>query len=316
MQSELDSKLEKARQGTDRLHKIDSMLQNLNTERPALEEKSARLKAILDKENLDVEKLEKMSLTHLFSTVLGNSEEKLEKERREALAARLKYGQVEKDLEDVKRRIERLVSERRELENSRAEYDRLFALKKEELLREKGDKSQQILPLMEKANFLKARKKEIFEALCVGNDILMKLEKALGSLDSAAGWGTFDLLGGGLVANIAKHSHIDEAKQEIEDVQRMLILFRSELADVKMSSDMDIETGGFAMFADFFFDGLIADWYMQSKINSSRDSVCSAIDQIKAVMAKLEVTGDSDNMEMERLEKQISDMIINGQQTN
>lgn len=61
--------------------------------------------------------------------------------------------------------------------------------------------------------------------------------------------------------------------REVERAHQKLREFKSELADVTINYDINFETEGFAKFADFFFDSLIADWYMQSKINNSYQSV-------------------------------------------
>lgn len=49
--------------------------------------------------------------------------------------------------------------------------------------------------------------------------------------------------------------------------------FRTELADVteQVSGDLHLEIGDFLHFADFFFDGLIADWMVHDKIAESYD---------------------------------------------
>jgi hypothetical protein len=45
--------------------------------------------------------------------------------------------------------------------------------------------------------------------------------------------------------------------------------FKRELADVRKKIDLGIDIGELASFADFFFDGLIIDWLVQSKIEAS-----------------------------------------------
>jgi uncharacterized protein (DUF2164 family) len=41
------------------------------------------------------------------------------------------------------------------------------------------------------------------------------------------------------------------------------------------------------MFADFFFDGLIADFYVQSKINNARAQVDEAISRVEGALDRL-----------------------------
>ena len=48
-----------------------------------------------------------------------------------------------------------------------------------------------------------------------------------------------------------------------------------------------IETGDFLTFADYFFDGLVADWLVQSKINDARRQVENAMVKINYIMGQL-----------------------------
>ena len=117
------------------------------------------------------------------------------------------------------------------------------------------------------------------------------------------------MLGGGLISGLAKHSHIDDAKYETERTQTLLRRFKTELADVRIDSDIYIETGGFAKFADFFFDGLIADWFMQTKIQNSRESVSRVRDQVQSVMSKLSRLEVQKSSSIEKLEMEINELI-------
>lgn len=84
--------------------------------------------------------------------------------------------------------------------------------------------------------------RELEEAIGAGNAALQQASVVLDSLSSAAGWGTWDLLGGGLISDLAKYSHLDNAQQNIQQLQALLSRFRTELADVHMAPQLG-ETG-------------------------------------------------------------------------
>lgn len=151
--------------------------------------------------------------------------------------------------------------------------------------------------------------KEIREAISAGSNVTNHLNKTLDSLNSAEGWGTWDLLGGGLISDMIKHGHIDDAKSGAERTQKELLRFKTELADIKISSNINIETDGFAKFADFFFDGLIADWCMQSRINDSQDSVISVKNQVQMVMNKLSSMENELKYHIQKLENKMNELI-------
>ena len=130
-------------------------------------------------------------------------------------------------------------------------------------------------------------KKEISEAIVAGERALNSLYAAQDKLKSARGWGMIDLFGGGLFTDMIKHSKMDAASRCMEDAKRHLKAFQRELKDVNLSLDLRMEVGGFLSFADFFFDGLVADYLVQSKIASAREQVEDAIIMVKNILTAL-----------------------------
>lgn len=312
MNQELNLELEKARQGAARLRKIDSMLQQLKIEEVDIGRHRCELEKIVAKENEDVSKLEHTSLASLFHSVLGKLDEQMAKEQKEALAARLKYDQVAKDLADVQARIAELCAERAHYLHCPQEFEELYSQKKGELLQENGESARHILELADAENRARINLQEISQAIAAGQEALDSLERVEHSLDSAGGWGTLDLLGGGLLTDLVKHSHIDEAQIETENTQRLLRRFKTELADIQIGVDIVIETGGFAKFADFFLDGLIADWFMQSRIRQSQDSVCGVRSEVEDILRRLVKLKNEENSLIEKLAARIKEQVIEG----
>ena len=68
------------------------------------------------------------------------------------------------------------------------------------------------------------------------------------------------MFGGGFISTMVKHSKMDQAKQNMEEARNDLRNFSRELNDVNMTCHLDIETGDFLSFADWFFDGFVVDW--------------------------------------------------------
>jgi len=311
MYNEINQQMEEAQQGIFRLKKIVSMLEELHKEQGLLEKKVTELKDILDKEDIDVEKLENKSLAHVFYSILGSMDDHVEKERREALSARLKYDQALRDLENVQYEITKLDLECADYNTCEYDYNRLYAEKKETLMKE-GETARKLMDFKEQLNRSNNNRKEISEALAAGRNVIDSLENAQNSLNSAEGWGVWDMLGGGLISDLAKHSHIDDAKSEAEHSQTLLRRFKTELADVKINTEIQIETDGFAKFADFFFDGLIADWFMQSKIHNSQESVSQVKNQVFGVIHKLNQLENTEILNIETIEIEMNEMIIKG----
>lgn len=130
-------------------------------------------------------------------------------------------------------------------------------------------------------------RRELKEAIDAGERTLSSLYLAQERLDSARSWGIFDMLGGGFFASMIKHSKIDDATSYMEDAKYNLQRFQKELQDVTVSADLRIEIGSFLSFADFFFDGFVADYFVQSKIADAREQVDEAIRMIEGILPDL-----------------------------
>jgi len=125
------------------------------------------------------------------------------------------------------------------------------------------------------------------EAKQAGEVALRSLRRAKQELNGARGWGIYDMLGGGMLSTLIKHGKMDNARHYIEEAKWELQKFSKELRDVTYLSGVDFGIGDFATFADFFFDGMLADFYVQTKINEARRQVDDAIRRVEMVLARI-----------------------------
>lgn len=128
---------------------------------------------------------------------------------------------------------------------------------------------------------------EIHEAINAADDALEALRRADQCLSSAGNWGILDMLGGDFIASLFKHSKINQAQRALEEAKAALRRFSRELSDVHHAADFNLDIGDFLSFADFFFDGLIADWMVQSKIRRGRQQLQQAIAYVEGIRSRL-----------------------------
>lgn len=309
MFEEMSRELEELKLGMSRYEKIEAMLESLQNQLKELEEKQESLQKEYDKEEADVEQLNKRSLTAVFYTILGSKEEQIEKERQEALAARLKLEDNTRQIDDMKYRITGLREEKKQYEGCEAKYRQLYKNKYDRMKESGNAEFEKIFKIEDDIVIYKSNIKEIREAISAGNRVMNQISSAEASLNSAKGWGTWDMLGGGLLTDMMKHSHIDDARDSVSRIQSLLNNFRTELADVKINSEIHINIEGFAKFADFFFDGLISDWVVQSRIHDSMDSVGRVKQEVGRVLRKLEQMENGMEKMIEERNRELTDYI-------
>lgn len=131
-------------------------------------------------------------------------------------------------------------------------------------------------------------RQEVQEAIQAGENALQSLYAAKDQLNSAKNWGLFDMFGGGFFTSMIKHSKLDGAAASLEEARYNLQIFQRELSDVHIPQDLHINVNGFLSFADFFLDGLIADYLVQSRINDAREQVDDAIGRVETLLNDLQ----------------------------
>ena len=133
----------------------------------------------------------------------------------------------------------------------------------------------------------KTAEQEIREEQYAGQRALASLHMAEEKLGSARNWGIWDMLGGGFFTDMMKHSKISEASSYIEQAKKDIADFQRELRDVDTMIEFHMEIESFLTFADFFFDGLVADYFVQSKISDAREEVQEAIRRVEEILSGL-----------------------------
>lgn len=272
-----------------RQRQLDAQIKELYRQR---EERQARVDETAQcfhKEQDDVDKLEKGGLRSFLLSLTGEKEERLDQERREALAAKFQYDQAKSDLEYVENKLNSLIRERDGLRGSQERLEALWAEKSELVKAMGGPQGQQLAELDRQLADLSHQQKELEEAISAGENAKRLLGQVQNDLDSARNWGTWDMLGGGLIATMAKYDRLDSAQSSIQAAQRALSDFRTELADVSRLQVPNIQIGEFATFADYFFDGIFSDWYVQSSIKTAQEGVSEVLMKLTATLRNLDV---------------------------
>lgn len=307
-----DSSLSELQQKVALKKQLEAKLNDLRNQRKVFDKKVIELRVEHRSEQEDVEKLEGRSLANYFYQLFGKLDEKLSEERREASAAKVKLDAALRELAAVDNEIQEIQAQLQELYGCEQAYTAALEAKRNAVKSSGTPTAAQILELEEKIAFLESQKKEIREAISAGYSALGTADSVLSELEDADGWNTWDMLGGGgIITHMAKHSHLDEAQEKVEQLQGKLRRFKTELADIDIHADMQVSIDGFLRFADYFFDGLFADWAVGDKISESQSSVQKVKGQISSALSKLERMEKDADAQIRSLEAKIEEMLVN-----
>ena len=268
-----DEQLRQLQAQCARKKKLEASVEELRVQREAYAAHAQELQQIMSDAQADVERLEGRSLSAFFYNVIGKMDEKLSQERQEAYAARVKYDAAARELFGIEEDLKRYEAELDSLQGCEDRYASILREKTAAVKAGGGSTAEKILQLEEREGYLMSQKQELQEALDAGSAALSCADQILSELDSAEGWGTWDLVGGGLITDMVKHSHLDEAQASVEALQTQLRRFKTELADVTIDADIQVSIDGFLRVADYFFDGIFADWAVLDQIHQSQEPV-------------------------------------------
>lgn len=304
-----DEQLRQLQAQCARKKKLEATVAELRAQRDTYTVRARELEQNFQAEQEDVERLEGRSLSAFLYHVIGKKEEKLTQEKQEAYAARVKYDAVARELTGIEEDLRRCESELDGLQDCERRYADLLQAKTKAVKAVGGGTAEQILKLETRAAYLESQERELEEACAAGKEALATTDQIAASLDSAEGWGTWDLFGGGLLSDMAKHSHLDDAQAQVEQLQSQLRRFKTELADVTIDADFQVSIDGFLRMADYFFDGIVADWAVLERIHQSQEQIGETRNRINSVLTHLHTLMEQTGAEKEDIRHQIETLV-------
>ena len=266
---------------------LQQLEKQINTEYTLLDE----LANLLNKESKDYEALESMSLKSIFYKVLGSKEEQMEKERQEYLQASLKYDEAKKSIELMEYERKILTEKLDKMADVSKELKRMFAQREKFLVKNNGKEGKQLSSLTKELELNLRMIKEIREAIIAGENAQAVLEEIASYLKTAKNWGNWNTSGRrGMIQGYAKRTNMDKARAKVPHAKQALLRFENELRDIFQDYerlDFSLKLDSFSRFTDIFFDSLISDWVVQSRIQNAMASVHSSIDKVHRLVGSL-----------------------------
>ncbi|WP_028977282.1 hypothetical protein [Sporolactobacillus terrae] len=291
--------------------KWEAQLARLKDETQQQEQKWARLQATLTKEQKDVTRMESLSVPSILYTLIGRKLEKIDKEKQEAITAQLKEQEARRTLEDMKKEQAELVEKLKQVAGADTRYE-AWMQHKEQLIHDTASPiSKALYQLLDQEADLRAGLKEHKEAIAAGQQAHEALEHAQASLNTAKNWSNLDLFGGGFISTAMKHERMDGARGDIHDAQQALRRFEKELSDVTGASFSELESNGLLTFADYFFDNVVTDWMVHTKIQKSSAQIERILQQIAQLLDQLRQQSADLKKKLEETEKRRTKMIEN-----
>lgn len=310
MLKDLNEKIKECRESMALKETLEKRNLSLENELNSKEKELVELEKSLNKELKDVQKLKRASFSNLIANILRNKDEKLEKEEREYLEAKLKYDNFKFKVEKLRYDVEENNNRLGQLINIEGKYKELISEKRELVKKFNLNIRDEIIETEKEIKDLLSNKTEISEALREANNCLMISEETLKSLKSAKKWGIYDIVGGGMISSAIKHNRIDDAKTYMERLSYSVDRLNKELGDVDTSIfNEGLNISGFSYTFDIFFDNIFSDFSVQGEINDSLYKIEDFRNKVLNLIRKLEEKENSVGLKVNLLNDKLERLI-------
>jgi len=227
-------------------NKIDPILSDLYAKRDELESALKDLGTSLQKEQADVEKLEGVTVSSVFYTVIGQKDKKLEKEKAEAFDAEEKFSEIQDQLDEINEEITKHERELRAVRGCDLRYGRLLPQIIDEIKAIDSPASKAIIDTVDSLTRIEAKLTALDEALALCTEALNNAKSAEKSLAISENYAQ------SLSLFNAKHNaplrsdikiNLTQAQQTVDTLCRQIKRLDASLVGSQINFDINIEVG-------------------------------------------------------------------------
>ncbi len=307
--TELNEQLLALKQQLSKRKSMELRLNSLEQRRIELKKKLTLLSEVKNKEQVDVERLEKGGIVSFLYSITGKKEQKLELERQEAATAKKEYDAVRVEYDALLENIDHYKADLERLSERRAELDELLNRKKEHL-RAAGADMTEIDRIGAMLKRYENQLVEIDEALILSEEAHETAKELVATLQDALDGAVYDLQTAHQHGGSGKYECLDSAKVLVDRLQVQLKNVRSELVGVDSSSNLNVEIGEFTRYIDRAYDGLLIDKLVLDKIRGMYTDAKSVREKLDAVVHRLRERQDEFNVDIDEIRNDYERLII------
>lgn len=257
MYQNINLELKNLRQKVEEKSKIRMRLEKL---RANLEEENLKLKSfsnILEKEKKELEKLENISVTSVFYSIIGKKDIKLEKEKQKFYSAQYNYEVSRGNIEDLKRNIREAYASLEELQTVEVEYE-IFIKEKERMINcSSSPTKNKIKETYNKINELKLQISGDEETVKTCNNIVPFIDDLISKLDGHVAKNNnnnYDSL-----LNMMEIDTDGILNKNLEEIIHRLLSIKFQLEHLDFNFDLNFDLDWFFIFVDNFLDNISLD---------------------------------------------------------
>ena len=291
---------------------LSSELAALQAKQKELDAKVKELAERKQAEQKDVDRLEKGGITSFFYSIFGKKEEKLVKERAEALEALQQYEEAFLELEGVRRSIDLKSTELATLEGYEEKFEKLLQGKRR--LLENTTSEAEILAVEKELALKKEQCALLAEAGKQGEQILEYVGAIRETLDEAEKCAIAQS-SPGMSMGIQKSELLSQAQKQVAMIQPLLKDFGTKveraLKGVEIRDNLSVvyEFGN-GIYTSFIASESVMSVVAIERIRTAKGSLMLLREQVQDVLPTIAVEKESNAKKVALLEERWENLII------
>ena len=234
-----------------------------------------------------LERLQSESFSNFLLRLMGRYDNKLEKEQRKEINAKIDYDRAVTHLEHLQSETRELTGRINDLKREETAYQKELDRRRQalsaKLTQPEGARYAALTAARENIISQQTDMEETLKIVGRAKSTAAQVSK---SLRSAKGWATFDAVTrGGLITHAAKYSHIDKAESLFNTLSHHLRELRSELHGTVWLTE--ISSG--QRFVDFWFDNIFTNLSVRQKIAGNETKIRELHQHLTRLEKELEI---------------------------
>jgi len=290
--SHYDDELNMLRAQIDGYDALNEKVNALYRQRFDICERLRELERVKSDEQADVDRLKGRGIGTFIPRLTGKIYEMQDREQREAYRAQDAYDEVARELNLLDVELNRYKTELAAIKDARQRYRELLNAKAEDTKALGGAEAESIRKLDHDIESLREKREALRKSICSGNSAHSTTKQILDSLYEAKMCiERGDNYKRELISFFnptTRYDHLENAQNGVETLRFYLKGFKSELADVTVQAEMDINIDNLLDFMDYFCSPNHAAHTLYNKILQTQAEVALARSQIKKALSRME----------------------------
>ena len=287
--------------------RLQQQLTQTTTELKKQQQEQARIASGWEKEQADVNRLNRLSWASVFYDLIDRKAQQLTKEEAEVQQARLRYDAITASVTHLQQQHDSQQTRLSAYDGIDAAYHQLIN-EKQFFIATGTDAAYE--PYKQQLTVFTTRNhhmQELTEAYTAGREALQEVMLLNSLLSQARTLGTWDALGGSVISSAMKYTKLDDVKEQSYRVSHRLQQFRAGYADLNQQFMADWQFDqGLTRFVDIFFDNIFTDWSVQSRIRNAQATAQALerhlVDAISALKSQVEQAVGQSRQEADKLQ--------------